>query len=175
MKIVDPLHDRWQHAEGEDGPRPHPAQVNYALLTLEQWHAVRAHWPTSCIVGVEVANDVDVNLLNGDVARLALIVLDFPKWTDGRAYSQARTLRTRFGYQGELRASGEVVVDMLPLLHRTGFDSAILRDHPSTATIERVTQAFSAHYQGDVHEPCSHDARSGNGQAQRSEVLHVGD
>ncbi len=159
MKIVNPTQDKWHVAEGEDGPRPHPAEVNHALLTLEQWHAVRAHWSPQTIVGVAVGNDVDVATLAQDVTRLALITLDFPKWTDGRAYTQARLLRTRMNYQGELRATGEVVVDMLPLLHRTGFDAASLRNAPSIGTVERITRAFTEHYQGDVLEPKSHDAR----------------
>ncbi len=174
MKIVAPGQDRWQHVEGEDGPRPHPAQVDYALLTVEQWHAVRAHWPSSCIVGVTVGNDVDVLALKDDVARLSLIALEFPKWTDGRGYTQARTLRARLNFQGELRATGEVVVDMLPLLHRTGFDAAVLRDYPSAEAIQRVTAGISAHYQGDVHETRSHNARTPVGHRHHAEVARVG-
>ena len=54
---------------------------------------------------------------------MKLIILDFPKFTDGRAYTQARLLRERLGYTGELRASGAVFIDQLPFLLRCGFDS----------------------------------------------------
>ena len=54
---------------------------------------------------------------------LRLVVLHFPKFTDGRAYSQARLLRERLGYTGELRATGSVLQDQLPFLLRCGFDS----------------------------------------------------
>ena len=61
--------------------------------------------------------------LNGDVHRFALIVLNFPKFSDGRAYSQARVLREHLGYQGELRATGQVLRDQLLYMHRAGFDA----------------------------------------------------
>lgn len=99
-----------------------------------------------------IANDADVTTLGADVLARPVIALHFPKWTDGRAYSQARLLRTRLGYRGELRATGDVVVDMLPLLHRTGFDAAQLRADQKRSTADEVLRAFTAHYQADVHE-----------------------
>ncbi len=177
MKLVTPAQDPWRTQEGEDGPRPHPAQVDRALLSLEQWHAVRAHWPHSLSVGVMVGNDVDIATLADDAARLKLIALQFPKWTDGRAYTQARTLRKRLGFTGELRATGDVVVDMLPLLHRTGFDAAVLRGDQVRSTVERTMQAFSAHYQADVHEAKPLYARSGSTietSTPQAEAKHVG-
>lgn len=153
MKFIDPHHDDWHAAPGEDGPSPAPIPRDRALLTLEQWHAVRSHWPAHLTVGVALANDADVQDLRGDVARLALIVLRFPKWTDGRAYSQARLLRTRLGYTGQIRATGEVLVDMLPLLQRTGFDAVQLRADQRLESAERALRFFAGHYQGDVIEP----------------------
>ncbi len=97
-------------------------------------------------------NDADVMALASDVLAAKSIALNFPKWTDGRAYSQARLLRTRLGYQGELRAVGDVVVDMLPLLVRTGFSAAVLRADQKRSSAERVLRPFSAHYQADVDE-----------------------
>ena len=78
---------------------------------------------------------------------------DFPKWTDGRAYSQARTLRARLGWRGELRAAGQVLVDMLPLLQRTGFDAVQLRPDQRLDSAERALRFFASHYQGDVVDP----------------------
>ena len=87
------------------------------LLSLAQWQAARAQGPTGRpLAGVILANDQDVEDLRPDLAHLDVIALQFPKWTDGRAYSQARLLRTRLGFGGEIRATGEVLVDMLPLL-----------------------------------------------------------
>jgi uncharacterized protein (DUF934 family) len=152
MKFVDPQHDPWHTAEGEDGPRPQPAAAAYRLLTLAQWHAVRDVWPRDLPVGVRLDNDVDVEALEADLPRLALVALQFPRWTDGRAYTQARLLRARLRYRGEVRATGEVLVDMLPLLHRTGFDAVLLRADQSLDSAQRALRFFAGHYQGDVHE-----------------------
>jgi len=152
MKFIDPHHDCWHAAIGEDGPMPTPDPCANRLLTLEQWHAVREHWPHDVRAGVVVPNDIDVEALEPDLPRLALIALQFPKWVDGRAYSQARILRSRVRFGGELRATGEVLVDMLPLLQRTGFDSVQLRADQKIESAQRALGYFAAHYQADVRE-----------------------
>ena len=95
-------------------------------------------------------HDADPASLREALPALKLIELQFPKWTDGRAYSQAVLLRTRLGYRGELRAVGDVVADMVPLLQRTGFDSAVLRADQNPATAERTLGFFDGHYQNSV-------------------------
>ena len=148
-----PLHDtRWHLLSGEDGPVSHPVAQAHALLTLEQWHAVRDTWPAGLPTGVLLANTADVLALAADLPRLALVVLQFPKWTDGRAYSQARLLRGRLRYLGEVRATGDVLVDMAPLLQRTGFSSAQLRADQRVDSARRALRFFSGHYQGDQVE-----------------------
>jgi uncharacterized protein (DUF934 family) len=153
MNFIDTRTDPWRPVGGEDGPVPTPNPRTHALLTLEQWHAVRDHWPTELSVGLQVPNTLDAAELAADLPRLGLVVLQFPKWVDGRAYSQARTLRARLDYRGEIRATGEVLVDMLPLLQRTGFTSALLQQGQSQAAAERALSFFAGHYQGDVHAP----------------------
>ena len=153
MKFIDPHRDCWHLVVGEDGPVPHPDPQADRLLTIEQWHAVRGHWNSGLSTGVIMPNTVDVSTLGADVSRLSLIVLEFPKWTDGRAYSQARLLRGRLRFAGELRACGEVLVDMLPLLHRCGFDAVQLRADQSLQSAQRALRFFAAHYQGDVAHP----------------------
>ena len=152
MKFIDPHHDCWHTAVGEDGPMPTPDPCADRLLTLEQWHAVREQWPRALQAGVMVPNDADIEALETDLPRLALIALQFPKWVDGRAYSQARLLRSRLRYTGEVRATGEVLVDMLPLLQRTGFDAVQLRADQSLESGQRALRFFAEHYQADVHE-----------------------
>lgn len=120
-----------------------------ALPTLEQWRAAPEPKPA----GVIVANDIDIETLAADLPRLSLIALQFPKWTDGRAYSQAHLLRARWRFAGEIRATGEVLVDMLPLLQRTGFDAAALRADQSLDAARRAFDFFRGHYQGDIVEP----------------------
>ena len=108
---------------------------------------VDAAVPAACVL----ANDADVETIAGELDRIASIALVFPKWNDGRAYSQARLLRARYRFAGEIRATGEVLVDMLPLLVRCGFDAAELRADQSLAAAERALSFFAdGFYQGDL-------------------------
>ena len=74
-------------------------------------------------VGVIWPNNRNVAELEPHLTRLALIALVFPAYKDGRAYSQARVLRERYGFRGELRATGQVLRDQFLFLMRAGFDT----------------------------------------------------
>lgn len=161
MKFIDTHHDQWHRVAGEDGPVSHPVAAAFSLLSLEQWHAVRDTWPQGLAVGVQLSNTFDVEDIAADLPRLSLIALSFPKWVDGRAYTQARLLRNRYRFAGEIRATGEVLVDMLPLLARTGFDAVQLRPDQSREAAERALGFFPAFYQGDVNESRPVFARGG--------------
>lgn len=100
-----------------------------------------------------LANTDDVTAHAAALQQAPAVVLQFPKWTDGRAYSQAALLRGRLGFGGEICATGEVVVDMLPLLQRCGFDAVQLADDQNRASAERALAFIPSHYQGDVREP----------------------
>ncbi len=149
MRFIDPRLDDWQPA-AEGSPF---TTGTGTLLTWAQWQDLHASLPAGLPLGLRLANDHEVESLEGTIDRLALITLEFPKWTDGRAYTQARLLRSRLRYAGELRATGEVLVDMLPLLQRTGFDSVVLRDDQSLDSAQRALRFFAGHYQGDAVEP----------------------
>ncbi len=153
MKFIDTHHDTWHQAVGEDGPMQQPPVRANLLLTLEQWHAVRESWPAGLPTGVIVPNTVDIETVAPDLPRLQLVALQFPKWIDGRAYSQARLLRSRYRFGGEVRATGDVVVDMMPLLARTGFDAVQLRHDQRQSSAERALNFFPGHYQGDLLQP----------------------
>jgi len=150
MKYIDLHKDRWHPLGGEDGPPVSIQPVPYLLLDLAQWHAVRAHWPDGVPVGLKLANTDEVEAVAADLPRFVLVALHFPKWTDGRAYSQARLLRSRYRFGGEVRATGEVLVDMVPLLARTGVDAVVLRPDQSIDAAERALSFFPGHYQGDT-------------------------
>ncbi len=165
MRFVDKHKDPWHTLGGEDGPPVSITPEPGLLLDLAQWHAVRAQWPAEMPVGLKLANDQDVEDIAADLPRLALVALHFPKWVDGRAYSQARLLRSRYRFGGEIRATGEVLVDMAPLLARTGFDAALLRTDQSVEAAERALSFFAAHYQGDAADNRPLFARPGAAQA----------
>lgn len=144
MHFIDPDDDTWRHTDALASPRPG------VLHDLGLWRAARHGWPAAVPTGVVLDNTDDVLELAPDLHRLALVALQFPKWTDGRAYSQARLLRVRAKYRGEIRALGDVTVDMAPLLARTGFSSARLRDGQSTDVARRTLRFIDTYYQGDV-------------------------
>ncbi len=115
-----------------------------------------------------IANDVDPVSLNLDgVTRIAL---NFPKFTDGRAYSQAFLLRRRLGFSGELRATGDVLIDQLVQLERTGFDVAILRADQNIDFAQRQFERYRGFYQGDAVTVQPHFARRGDSHADREVV-----
>jgi Uncharacterized protein conserved in bacteria len=95
-----------------------------------------------------LANDADP--LAAPLEGVARIELQFPKFTDGRAYSQALLLRRRRGFRGEIRATGDVGIDQLVHLARSGFTSAVLKEGHDPADAERQFARFPAFYQGDV-------------------------
>jgi uncharacterized protein (DUF934 family) len=78
------------------------------------------------------------------------IDLHFPKFTDGRAYSQAFLLRRRLGFKGEIRATGDVLIDQLVAMARTGFDVAVLREGLDATAAQRQFDRFPSFYQGSA-------------------------
>ena len=97
---------------------------------------------------VSLSNDADPrNLSLNGVKR---IDLHFPKFTDGRAYSQAFLLRRRLNFQGEIRATGDVLIDQLVAMSRTGFDVAVLRDGLDATAAQLQFDRFPAFYQGSA-------------------------
>jgi len=100
---------------------------------------------------LQLANDADV--LTANLAGVNTIELHFPSFTDGRAFSQALMLRRRLGFKGEIRATGDVLVDQLSQMQRCGFSSAVLRADQSLTKGQELLTHFSAFYQGDVTQP----------------------
>jgi uncharacterized protein (DUF934 family) len=99
---------------------------------------------------LRLANDADPLALADDIGPFACIELDFPHFTDGRAYSQAYLLRRRLRFAGDLRATGDVLIDQLVQMERMGFSSAVLKDGVDAADAERQFTRFPAFYQHDT-------------------------
>ena len=97
---------------------------------------------------LSVTNDIDPRTL--DLQGVTRIDLTFPKFTDGRAYSQAFLLRRRLGFKGELRATGDVLIDQLVQMQRTGFDVAVLREGLDASAAKRQFDRFAGFYQGSA-------------------------
>ena len=110
-------------------------------LPYADWRQ-RPQWPA-----VALANTDPVEELAPHVGELRLITLHFPKFSDGRAYSQARLLRGRLGYEGELRATGNVLQDQLPFMLRCGFDSFESEQKGFGEALAKARCLFSVVYQ----------------------------
>ena len=118
------------------------------LVSFARWREARAALlARRGPVGVALANTDPVAALAPDVSRLALVTLHFPKFSDGRAYSQARLLRGRFGYQGELRATGGVLQDQAAFMLRCGFDAFESEQKGFGEALARARTLFSVVYQ----------------------------
>lgn len=100
----------------------------------------------------------DANPLESNLSGIKRIDLHFPKFTDGRAFSQAVMLRKRAGFTGEIRATGDVLVDQLQQMARSGFDVAELRADQDLAAGQRQLDRYDAFYQGDVVHAAPHFA-----------------
>ena len=98
-------------------------------------------------IGVLWPNDRKVAELAPWLDRLALIALVFPKFRDGRAYSQARLLRERYGFRGELRATGDVLRDQFQFLLRAGFDAFEVKKPADAKVFAQAAARFSVFYQ----------------------------
>ena len=115
----------------------------------------------TCATGqkvLELANDADP--MDADLDGVTRVDLHFPKFTDGRAYSQARLLRQRRQFTGEIRATGDVLIDQLVHMARCGFDVAVLKDGVDAADAQRQFDRFEGFYQGDAVQPAPHFAKA---------------
>jgi uncharacterized protein (DUF934 family) len=96
---------------------------------------------------LSLANDADAHTVAID--GLTQIVLSFPKFSDGRAFSQAYVLRRR-GFAGDIQARGDVLIDQLLQMQRSGFSSAVLRADQDAAHGQKLLGHYSSFYQGDA-------------------------
>ena len=105
--------------------------------------------------GVLWPNDRDVSELAPHLDRLALVALVFPNFKDGRAYSQARILRERHHFRGELRATGQILRDQFLFLYRAGFDAFEVTKPADAAAFAETIARYSVFYQpaGDGRQP----------------------
>jgi phosphoadenosine phosphosulfate reductase len=148
------VEDPWQFV-ADDAPLPDDVPV---FVTLKRWRAEReALSGRNAPIGLVFAPGSVWTDIVADLPRFPAIAVEIPKYADGRAFSMARLLRERDGYQGEIRAVGVYIIDQVPLMRRVGID-AFQTDNPI------VIKAFETgewpevpHYLqpaiGDIHAP----------------------
>ena len=138
------------HAQGK-GATGQNGSENYEKSVAQADNAAQASTLT-------LPNDADPRTLSLD--GITRVDLHFPKFTDGRAYSQAFLLRRRLGFKGEIRATGDVLIDQLVQMQRSGFDAAVLREDQNIAHAQRQFDRFGAFYQGDAVTTAPHFLRA---------------
>ena len=124
------------------------------LVSRARWQAEREALLTrGAPVGVVLAPGDAVEEIAADLPHLACVALYFPGPGEGRPYSAARLLRGRYGYRGEIRAVGEVLIDQVHFLKRSGFDVLALRADQDVPAALAALGTFSVHYQPGADEP----------------------
>ena len=120
LKDGTEIENVWTHLDGEAELKPDQAVTMPLRRFLADAERLVGH---NAPVGVRLVPDDDAGMLEKFLEWIQLIEVDFPKYTDGRGYSQAQLLRRRHGYRGELRAIGHVLRDQIFYMNRSGFDA----------------------------------------------------
>jgi uncharacterized protein (DUF934 family) len=144
--IVD---DQWNVFKCSEGESPETATVpaGFQIVPLQVWLAQKTTLAARKDIAVWLASDERAEQLKEDIATLPLIAVDFPAFSDGRGYSIAFNLRTRLGYDGEIRAIGDVLRDQLFYMQRVGFDAFATREDRSIDDALKGLTDFSDVYQ----------------------------
>ena len=150
--------DDWNVLRLADGQRAADVQVpaDKTIVPLAVWQAQRdALLPRAedGTLGVWLSDTEGPELIAEDAGKFKLVALDFPKFSNGRSYSSAALLRTRYAYRGELRAIGDVLRDQMFYLARVGFDSFAVRAGRSLQDALDALNDFRVTYQGSTDEP----------------------
>lgn len=119
-------------------------------LWLESSHALKVR---DGGLGVWLQSHEQIEDIVDDLKYFQVIALDFPAFTDGRHFSSARLLRERYGYQGEIRAIGDVLRDQLFFMQRCGFDAFAVRPDRDPYDALKGLSDFSVTYQTGVDQP----------------------
>ena len=136
--------DPWILVEDE-GPLPIAARV---IVGLARWQEQRETLlARNAPLGIRLASDQPPELIAEDLGHFDLVALEFPKFTDGRAYSYARLLRERHGFSGELRAVGNVLRDQVFFMQRCGFDAFELSDAAALDSWRAAAREITVRYQ----------------------------
>ncbi len=147
--IVD---NQWQRLETDALENGVPAQGKI-IVPLAYWQENREALIARGDVAVWLAPGEEPKDLEDDLAALPLVAIHFPAFKDGRGYSYARELRTRYKFDGEVRATGDVLRDQLFYMTRCGFNAFEIRADRSIEEALQGLKDFSVTYQGDVNEP----------------------
>lgn len=149
-RIVD---NDWQRFDAEQLADPGLPDTGRVIVPLAYWKEHRDALLERGDVAVCLQPGEEPADLAADLPRLPMVAIYFPAFKDGRGYSYARELRTRYGFGGEIRAVGDVLQDQLFYLYRVGFNAFEVRaDRDIEEALANGLRPFSITYQGDVHD-----------------------
>jgi uncharacterized protein (DUF934 family) len=118
------------------------------IVSLAQWQEHHdALLTRSDSLGIVLHSDEKPEAITDDLKHFDVIALEFPAFKDGRAYSYAHLLRDRYGYPGELRAVGDVLLEQLHFMHRVGFNSFDIQSEDAVNAWEIASADISVWYQ----------------------------
>lgn len=121
-------------------------------ISLSEWQENAESYAGQALE-LRLTSEETADLIGEDCQKFERISLDFPKFVDGRSYSAARLLREKYQFSGELKATGDVLIDQLFYMKRCGFDTFALRDDQIIDDAISAFSTFSNNYQTDVLEP----------------------
>lgn len=147
--------DTWQILSLAEGETPESVSLPTGdlIVPLAVWSSRQAELNGRAQLGLLLEPADDLAAIAADLSRFAVIAVRFPKFVDGRGYSTATLLRTRYAYTGELRAVGDVLIDQLFFYQRCGFDAFALRDDKSVESALARLTPFPDRYQTSVDTP----------------------
>jgi len=143
------LADQWSHLADEDA-LPDSTAITVSLARLQKEWDTLAKYPG--LLGARLPNTVREAELAPLLPRLALVIVTFPAFNDGRSYSIARQLRLE-GYQGEIRAAGNVLPDQLQFMRQVGIDSFDVSDRFPLDSWLKASRQMSLAYQRGLYRP----------------------
>lgn len=148
------VNDDWEilHLSEDDTADTVAIPAGKIIVPLKVWLLQKASLEQRSDIGVWFSSDEQAKQLGTDIQRFSVIAIDFPKFADGRGYSIAYNLRTRFGYSGELRAIGDVLRDQLFYMQRVGFNAFAVRADKNIHDALKSLSDFSEKYQTSVDE-----------------------
>ena len=150
LKHGEIIIDDWQNlADDEVLPEEGLAIVSLARWQTDRDQLINARRP----LGLRLTGNVDVSEIAADLDHFDLVAVSFPGIADGRGYSQARLLRQRFGFTGELRATGPLVRDVFAALERVGFDAIEARDQAEAEAWSVAVGRITVRLQSDITAP----------------------
>ncbi|MBT6105707.1 DUF934 domain-containing protein [SAR92 clade bacterium H231] len=146
-QVVD---NSWSTVVEDAGDLP-PGDI---LLPLQRWlHQHSQLSQHSGRVGLWIEGNEEIEAVAEQLIQAPVVAIRFPKFVDGRGFSAARLLRERYGYQGEIRATGEIIRDQLYLLQRCGFNAFEFGEEVDLAEASKSLADFSDAYQVAADQP----------------------